>query len=689
MIDSFFSSSGNNKKAPSKEKAPAKPKTEQVKAWIPKLRPATSQFELAFDTLQHTDKPPQKGELPLPTAKPGCLNGIRIATSGTLPHFTRAELRDLIAACGGTLQSAVKDNCDMFLRGTLNVSQEKLNAAMKKNLQIIDEDGLLALLAAVGCTGIEGYGEEQQPPPPAEETAKIEEKPAVEEPKPAPEPKKTVKPQQKQNTLSFGINFNDKTDNVVTGMISEKYRPQNRADLIGNEELINKIDNWLITFAKQDKKAVLISGPPGIGKTSTALLLAKSRGYHVVEYNASDVRNKAAIEEIAKALFDGKTLYSFAKKNSSNHQHAIIFDEIDGMSSGDRGGVQALAQFIEKSTVPIFCICNDRQSEKLKPLLKFVVDIQFSSPDKKDMIKRVYEIAQKENIKIDRKNLFAAIEKSGGDMRSALNALQLWSSNAGNAHEKTSDEFATMDGFDAAKRLCREKDFEKKISLFMVDYNSMPDFIHDVLNFNGNINEYSEALDYMCYGNIMQNVLNKDQNYDLLIPMGITGVVAPSIAAPPKVQSMLKFPDCYIRQSKIKKNTRIMQEFVTRSARVLQSTAPAMRESTADILHAKIQKCIEEQNRDELKNLLELLEITLEDAESLKDIVSFKKVEKAKVMSQEEKDSQKFVTSFNKEFQKVHSKVGVASQGSSQDAMSSYFIQENVKPKGKTRGKKK
>ncbi|EAY10517.1 differentiation specific element binding protein, putative [Trichomonas vaginalis G3] len=693
MIDNFFSTGGTTKKQSSSNKPANKKNIPETKAWLPKLRPATSDFDFALDATQHTDKPPNKGEIPVPSPKPGSLTGIRICASGTLPHFTRAEVRDLITACGGTLQAAIKDNVDIFLRGCLNVSQDKLNSALKKGISVIDEEGLLAMLAAVGCTNIEGF-EAEKDQKHTEEVPQSKSKGQQEEVIKEVEGKRVQKPevkQPKQQTLAFGgINFNDKKESSATNLISEKYRPQNRNDLIGNKDLIEKIDNWLITFSKQDKKAVLISGPPGIGKTSTALLLAKSRGYHVVEYNASDVRNKAAIEDIAKTLFNGKTLYSFTQQNTNNKQHAIIFDEIDGMSTGDRGGVQALAQFIEKSTFPIFCICNDRQSEKLKPILKYVLDIQFSAPDKKEMIQRVFEISKQEGIKIDRKNLFAAIDKSGGDMRSALNALQLWSSNCGNAHEKTADEYATMDGFEAAKKLCTEKDFEKRISLFMVDYYKCPDFIHDVLTFNGNMKQYADALDSMSDGDTVQTILNQDQNYDLLIPMGIIGCVTPPAVAPVKVTSNMRFPECYLRASKMNKNNRLMQEFTTRSARVLQSTPSTMRESTADILSAKMQNYIQDQNTQELKNLLELLEITPEDAENLKSIVSFQSKEKGKSASQDDKASQKFVTTFQKKFSKTHSKTSL-SAASSQDERASYFIssQEMPKGKGKGRGKKK
>lgn len=52
-------------------------------------------------------------------------------------------------------------------------------------------------------------------------------------------------------------------------------------------------------------------------------------------------------------------------------------DEVDGVGAGDRGGLQALIQVIKDSKVPIICICNDRQSMKIKSLANYCYDLKF------------------------------------------------------------------------------------------------------------------------------------------------------------------------------------------------------------------------------------------------------------------------------------------------------------------------
>lgn len=57
-------------------------------------------------------------------------------------------------------------------------------------------------------------------------------------------------------------------------------------------------------------------------------------------------------------------------------------DEVDGMSSGDRGGNAALIDAIKTTNVPIICICNDRMNPKVRSLANYCYDIKFQKPAK-------------------------------------------------------------------------------------------------------------------------------------------------------------------------------------------------------------------------------------------------------------------------------------------------------------------
>ena len=185
-------------------------------------------------------------------------------------------------------------------------------------------------------------------------------------------------------------------------MWTDRYRPRTVNDLVGNNAEIDQLYEWLkdwddvclrgnkkqLPFRRgaswQDipninARAALISGPPGIGKTSAARIVCAQLGYEIVEQNASDTRNKASLETSIKDLSTNKSLNYFSvagrKKEAENtnslaaaigglatQKSVIIMDEVDGVGAGDRGGTAALIKIIKESKTPIICICNDRQS---------------------------------------------------------------------------------------------------------------------------------------------------------------------------------------------------------------------------------------------------------------------------------------------------------------------------------------
>lgn len=134
-----------------------------------------------------------------------------------------------------------------------------------------------------------------------------------------------------------------------TKLWTHKYAPRNFSDLIGNNENVKKIQTWLQDWndvvlkglKKESKfipgksswsnvvnvnaKACLISGPPGIGKTTAVRVLCKIMGYELIEKNASDVRNKNAINFLLGDLKNNNLIGG--KKNESDEKIVRVMNK--------------------------------------------------------------------------------------------------------------------------------------------------------------------------------------------------------------------------------------------------------------------------------------------------------------------------------------------------------------------------
>ena len=201
----------------------------------------------------------------------------------------------------------------------------------------------------------------------------------------------------------------------------EKYRPTKISEVVGNDQAKSAFLGWL-TNKHRRKKAVLLHGPPGVGKTSLVNATSHEFGFRIVEMNASDTRTAGAIDKVAGPAVSFVALDTFSTACTGN---LLFLDEVDGVfGNQDRGGIGAIVNIVEESQVPVILAANDPDLQKLRPLKKVCELVRFHRVRLPLIISRLQKICVDEQVTADLEALESIAENSHGDLRSAINDLQ-------------------------------------------------------------------------------------------------------------------------------------------------------------------------------------------------------------------------------------------------------------------------
>jgi replication factor C subunit 2/4 len=198
----------------------------------------------------------------------------------------------------------------------------------------------------------------------------------------------------------------------------EKYRPVFLDDVVGNVETIERLK---IIAKDGNMPHVIISGMPGIGKTTSILCLARQLlgdAYKeaVLELNASDERGIDVVRNRIKGFAQKKVTLP------AGRQKLVILDEADSMTSGAQ---QALRRTMEiySSTTRFAFACN--QSNKIiEPLQSRCAILRYSRLTDAQIVKRLNQICEAEKVEHSEDGLAALVFSAEGDMRQAINNLQ-------------------------------------------------------------------------------------------------------------------------------------------------------------------------------------------------------------------------------------------------------------------------
>ncbi|RMD46171.1 replication factor C large subunit [Candidatus Pacearchaeota archaeon] len=198
----------------------------------------------------------------------------------------------------------------------------------------------------------------------------------------------------------------------------EKYRARSFDEIRGQDLAIDKVRAFLRKFPA--KKALVLHGPAGVGKTSMAYAIALEMDAEILELNASDLRDREKISKIVGPASSQKSLF---RKNK-----IILMDEIDGVSATrDKGGLGEVLSIIEKTAFPMILTANDIWQKKFNLLRRKAELVELKEADYKTILKILMEVCEKENCVVSGDVLKSIAIRSRGDIRAAINDLQMLS----------------------------------------------------------------------------------------------------------------------------------------------------------------------------------------------------------------------------------------------------------------------
>ena len=427
-----------------------------IKPPSPPPKNADEDSKPKFQYGQHANSAVPAGALDyadIPNGADNCLAGLTFVFTGQLQRLGREQGQNIVKQYGGKVTGAPSKKTSYVVLGE-DAGPKKLETIKQHNLKVINEDGLFELIRLLPANGGDSAAAEKN----AEKRAKEEEniRKAAEEmekqerasmaaakPKPKFLPQQSSSGSQSAGASQSSSKGKDSAQGRDTRLWTVRYAPQQLTQICGNKTQVEKLARWLRAFPKSQRtkfkmpgpdgsgtfRSVMIHGPPGIGKTTAAHLVAKLEGYDIVESNASDTRSKKLVETGLKGVLSTTSLMGYfgrpgtTEVESSKKKLVLIMDEVDGMSAGDRGGVGALAAVCKKSQIPMILICNDRKLPKMKPFDFVTFDLPFRRPTADQIRSRISTIAFREGMRIPPNVINALIEGSGSDIRQVVNMI--------------------------------------------------------------------------------------------------------------------------------------------------------------------------------------------------------------------------------------------------------------------------
>ncbi|KAF6063531.1 Replication factor RFC1 C terminal domain family protein [Candida albicans] len=545
---------------------------------------------------------------------------------------------------GAKVTKSISGKTSLVVLGA-DAGPSKVQKIKQHKIKAIDEAGFIKLLESMPADGGSGA---------AAEAAKL--KREQEEAKSLN--KQRRKREKKERSKKLESQKESKRQST------QRHAPTDLNQLCGNKGQIQKLKSWLENwFDNQARgfkgnasdpdsfRAVLISGPPGIGKTSAAHLVAKSLGFDIIERNASDVRSKSLLNANVKSILNNTSVVGYFKhrgdteKNSNNKRFCIIMDEVDGMSSGDHGGAGALSQFCKITSMPMILICNDKSLPKMRTFDRTTYDLPFRRPSENEVKSRLMTIAFREKVKLDPSVIGQLVQATSNDIRQMINLLSTVSKTqkqiGANSMKEVKESWqkqVVLKPFDIAGRLLNSgiwsdprSSLNDKLNLYFNDFDFSPLMIQENYLITNprlpgkQIELVATAAEDISISDTVNSLIRSgEQQWSLLPFHGIMSTVKPSYEIAGQITGRLNFSSWLGQNSKQMKYQRMLQELQYHTRVRTSTTKQELRLDYLDALWQKIVKPLCDSGEDGFDEAIETMDeyyLTKEDFDNIGDMI--------------------------------------------------------------------
>jgi replication factor C subunit 1 len=615
----------------------------------------------------------------MPVGSETCLAGLTFVFTGVLQQWGRPEAQELVKRHGGKVTGAPSKKTDYVILGQ-DAGPSKLRKIQEMNIKTIDENGLTVLIEKLTAAGNQGdskaqaaYKEKQR-----KEEEKIKEQAAEmeREEKVRLKALKAADVARGSSSTSAGVSAANKAADpaVDSRLWTTKYAPTALNQICGNKATVEKLQRWLQRYPKSLKtnfklagadgsgafRAVMLHGPPGIGKTTAAHLVAKMEGYDIVESNASDTRSKKLVEQGLRGVLSTNSLHGYfagdgKSVDSSKKKMVLIMDEVDGMSAGDRGGVGALAAVCKKTEIPMILICNDRRLPKMKPFDFVTYDLPFRRPTIDQIRSRISTIAFREGLKMPKPVIDALIEGSHADIRQVVNMIstakldqEAMDFSKGKEMSKAWQKHVVLKPWDITQKILgggmfaasSKATLNDKIELYFNDHEFSPLMLQEnylgtnptrALQYDGSEKKLkllelaSNAADSISDGDLVDRMIHGSQQHWSLMPThAIFGFVRPaSFVAGSTAGHQTRFTSWLGKNSNQNKLTRMVKEIQAHMRLRSSGDRHEVRQQYVPVFWNQLCKRLEEEGKDSVPDIIALMDsyfLTKDDFDAVMEL---------------------------------------------------------------------